>query len=729
MKKAPILLVFGAFAALFVALYLPALGGKVLAARDLFRIFIPEATLVQEALFEGRLPLWNPYARLGQPLWAMPQAQVTYPLHLALLVVSSPVRVMTLQQLAHVLIAFFGTYLCARRLGAARLGAGIGAIAAALSVLATNLAIVPNMAGAFAWTGFILAAADGLGRAPSPRRAALLSLALSMSLLNASPEALLWQVPLAAVCLVRSRALHRRTIALFVTAGLFALLLCAASLVPAAELFRLSERSADAGSALYWSTWSSEPRTLLTFASLGADLPRGDYDDTQNLVRTLFLGVPVLSLAALSLLGRRRRWLKVFAAVGLLFTVLSLGGFLGPFGAVLGLPPFSFFRYPVKYALGGAFVLCVLASLGVTRLQSVLRRSPSARGRLVHTMAPIAGALLATLFLLAMLGKAERAPLIGLGLATATVLALLIVWTHSRRVALGTFAIFFAELLVAHALDGGQAWFDAAELQKPSPLAALLRQHGVVRISTEVDLEGPPDEARDHRFVERSRQILAPMRFIEEHLHGVDGQGAPILKAYAQLHRRDDFASHVVARAELDPGPNFKPIARHEDLVIYEHLHARPRVFISHHAQTVSSAESSARREEREVRTGQRVLLAEGGVPIAAAGCTTSMARVREESPETLFLEVDACAEGYLVVADMDYPGWSATVDGEGAPIIQANGFMRAVKVPPGRHEVRFSFGSPSVRVGLTGSAIGLFAVGAALFWPPPSRRKHSAQP
>ncbi len=53
-----------------------------------------------------------------------------------------------------------------------------------------------------------------------------------------------------------------------------------------------------------------------------------------------------------------------------------------------------------------------------------------------------------------------------------------------------------------------------------------------------------------------------------------------------------------------------------------------------------------------------------------------------------------------LVFTDADYPGWTATVDGEREAILHANGAFKAVEVPAGSHRVRFEFRPMSVYAG-----------------------------
>jgi uncharacterized membrane protein YfhO len=43
-------------------------------------------------------------------------------------------------------------------------------------------------------------------------------------------------------------------------------------------------------------------------------------------------------------------------------------------------------------------------------------------------------------------------------------------------------------------------------------------------------------------------------------------------------------------------------------------------------------------------------------------------------------------------LSDHYYPGWKAFIDGKPATIYKTNGFLRGVTVPPGTHELIFSY-------------------------------------
>ena len=79
-----------------------------------------------------------------------------------------------------------------------------------------------------------------------------------------------------------------------------------------------------------------------------------------------------------------------------------------------------------------------------------------------------------------------------------------------------------------------------------------------------------------------------------------------------------------------------------------------------------------------------------------------------------MVIEAEAPEDGFLLLADTFYPGWTAQVDGMPAPIYRANISVRAVQLPKGRHEIRFEYSAPGFSRGLL---ITLLAVASLLIW------------
>ena len=76
-------------------------------------------------------------------------------------------------------------------------------------------------------------------------------------------------------------------------------------------------------------------------------------------------------------------------------------------------------------------------------------------------------------------------------------------------------------------------------------------------------------------------------------------------------------------------------------------------------------------------------------------------ARIVEDLPERVVVETDAATPAYLVLSDTFDPGWSATVDGQPAPIRPAYVAFRAVYLPQGKHTVVFTYRPAGFELGL----------------------------
>jgi hypothetical protein len=75
---------------------------------------------------------------------------------------------------------------------------------------------------------------------------------------------------------------------------------------------------------------------------------------------------------------------------------------------------------------------------------------------------------------------------------------------------------------------------------------------------------------------------------------------------------------------------------------------------------------------------------------------------------ERMVVRTNARYPALLVVADLDYPGWKATIDGSPAPVLRANGLVRAVPVPEGAHSVTLTFAPDSFFTGLRRTLVSL---------------------
>jgi len=155
------------------------------------------------------------------------------------------------------------------------------------------------------------------------------------------------------------------------------------------------------------------------------------------------------------------------------------------------------------------------------------------------------------------------------------------------------------------------------------------------------------------------------------------------------------------------------------DVKIYEVLDALPRAFVVHRAQVIADDDAAiAVMRNPSFDPGEKVILAEGR-EIDTVPFTKPTVTITTCDPEAVTMQAVLQAEGYLVLSDTWYPGWTATVDGQPARVERANVNSRAVYLEAGTHEVRFVYAPSSYRVGMAISAAAAVAIvavaGAAL--------------
>lgn len=112
--------------------------------------------------------------------------------------------------------------------------------------------------------------------------------------------------------------------------------------------------------------------------------------------------------------------------------------------------------------------------------------------------------------------------------------------------------------------------------------------------------------------------------------------------------------------------------------------------------------------------------------PVAEASSTVLDAR--RDGAGRWEVHASGAKPSVVVVTEAWFPGWTVTVDGAEAPLLQADGAFLGVAVGPGEHDIAFAYEVPaSVTVGRLITLVTLFAAGflvLAPWW----RRRRKAQ-
>ena len=154
---------------------------------------------------------------------------------------------------------------------------------------------------------------------------------------------------------------------------------------------------------------------------------------------------------------------------------------------------------------------------------------------------------------------------------------------------------------------------------------------------------------------------------------------------------------------------------------VYENRQAFPRAFVVSEAAPLPGRASVL--DALKATDLRRRVLLEDYTPRSEAAAPQGAFRsaaIRGYQPNRVVIDVEDGPAGFLVLADVWFPGWTCTVDGQPMPIYRADFLFRAVELPAGAHEVVFAFQPASYRWGkiVSLAALGLVALGAfAMFF------------
>ncbi len=179
--------------------------------------------------------------------------------------------------------------------------------------------------------------------------------------------------------------------------------------------------------------------------------------------------------------------------------------------------------------------------------------------------------------------------------------------------------------------------------------------------------------------------------------------------------------------------PQYKPVFRDAESVVYQNTAALPRAYVVTRAiERTASNSILADMLERSFDPHEEVLLEDpaqagfqagaqspGRVPaLASQRPLFRPAQVSEPSAQDTLVDYDAPESGYLVLTDSYYPGWQAYLDGKVVPVYRANYLFRAVRAPAGKHQVQFRYEPPLLELGLKVSVATLLGLAALVAVP-----------
>jgi len=647
-----------------------------------------------ERLAAGELPLWNPEACSGIPFLGTLQTAVFYPgTWLALLVPAER--------------ALPALGLLFRAWGCGWSGASAGGLLFAFACcLATTM--WPPAIATVCWIPWLLLCVERLARGPSVGWWIGLVAGCGLQVLAGFPQYLIYGyylvAPFAVLRLAEQRWRHGvawgdvgRRAAVLLVAPVLGLGLAAVQVAPTAELVSHSVRAErlTPQEVHYLEPWGFRTSDEILAGAFDPTPGANDFGYS----RTGYVGTATLLLMAVALVARRRErlpWLLlIIGGIALLLSDGYRGSMPGLYATYAELPLMGGLRTPERQRLVTAFAAVALAALGFATLEGA--RSRRERRVLSAVCVLAAGGVAFGMVSRTAAAEAWRP-------ALALALCLGVLWSGSARlraVAAALLALFIAVDVVlatpgraalrqipTHVVERYHTW---GRLLPPKTLAAARERVGDGRLELWKYLPfvgaGPTGGVR--RISCYEPLVPAQWAAVHERLTGERARGGTLRFEPNRFPALLDVTS---VRGVIAPG-------RENRELFVENEDALPRAYFIGRYR-VASREEALDHIALDDFDFREVVLLERAPGLALSDAALVPARIVEDHPERVAVQVNAPGPGLLVLTDTHYAGWEARVDGEPAEILLANGLQRAVTLRGGEHLVVFEYHPLSLRVG-----------------------------
>ncbi|MEE2657825.1 MAG: YfhO family protein [Candidatus Latescibacterota bacterium] len=729
-----------------------AIAGGAFFVQDVMVQNYPFRHLYHDALAAGCLPLWTPHINCGFPLFAEGQAGALYPLNLLLGVVADPVAAITWIVVGHLALAGVLMYGFLRSLQAHPAAALTSAMVYSLGGYIVVRAMSTNFVTSYAWTPLLLLLVEANCGLPK-RRFWLIAPIVALQLLGGHPQAAVYSAMAVGGYAVlrgiqmRSLQLPMQTIAaLALGVGI-----AAVQLAPTFELAQHSLRARGVGYQQFVNMSLPPERLISLFLPdyFGNSASGTYWGQAEGFFIQLcpYLGSAAIPLIAIAVIEARTAAGSCLAMIAVIGLVLSLGEYTGLFDVLYQVPLLRQFRIPTRFLLWWALGGAALCGLGVHRL---LDANPLGRPWWLACL--VAGGATAVVVFCALQGDAVALPgwwsiyrsdlLVGFGwlAAALTLLSVLSLPSVRHRLAYRGVVCVSIPLLMFGDLHAFGSTFNGvipAQVYTHTPETAKaifaddeIRSHGEpgempiasrVRVASFVT-----ESSSSYNWHQGWRNDTAAYRAYPQTLRMYTGAlyGLPnTLPGWSPLHmeRHSQLArfqpgllaqtgtNYIISHRSVTSGAVEQIAAEPE--YVYHHAPALPRAYTVPNAVIVPEAGERLRRMSRRDHNPRQMVVLESdpGVPLTGSRAFAP-ARIVEYSDTRVVIELDdrQAGEGFLVLLDTYYPGWTATVDGMPTEILAANHVFRAVAVDEGNRQVAFDYTSNLLMLGTAVSLLTL---------------------
>ncbi|MBW8011440.1 MAG: YfhO family protein [Chloroflexi bacterium] len=715
--------------------------------------FVPWWMQAWKTILAGDLPLWNPLNGMGAPLLANYQSALLYPptwlyfLLAALGGVGALAWGQALLIALHLAWSGMGMASVARRLGWGELSQVVSGLAFGLSGYLVARAHFLSINMAAAWLPWILLAAYDLAAEKTGNKGIFkLALLIGLQLLAGHAQIAWYTLLLASVWAAfwgwqSDHWQGLKNIGLRFSASVaLGFALAAVQLLPTSEYLLQSQRAAavEFDYAMVYSFWPWRFLTLLAPNFFGSPVS-GDHWGYQTFWEdAVYIGLLPLLLALAAVFRRvktrihaRITWFMVGVAV--IAFALALGDNT-PFYPWLyrNIPTFDLFQAPARFTIWAVFALALLAGLGVEGW-----RRPQGWalywGRLgtAGAFSVLLGAGLGWyLFSNSSGNMGEAKPTIFPALALAGLIGVgigiinLIAPAKDQALPSKKWVWMVVVLVSIDMLAAGWGLNPGTDLSlyTASPantdeIRDLAGSHRIY-ISQEQEFDLKYERFLSYETFEleeawlNMRAVLLPNSNLLDGISSANNFDPFIPGRYARwMKKLDNTSAQIQAQMltrmdvavveHIDPDRAFG--VRFDQIGGGARLRWLPCAQFAQDGDAALDFILSGELDPQEIV----VLEAEGSEISPCNNSQDVEVRLLAEGANFVTAKVEALQDGWLVLADVWYPGWVVKVDGESGTLLRADYLFRGVEVPAGSHTVEFIYRPTSFYFG---ASIGIIA-------------------
>ncbi len=699
-------------------------------SQDIISIFSQEKNLFQDSIkTSGAFPFWNPYIFSGSPFLGNPTSAMFYPINLLFLIFPVDSVFSYVFMIDTILIGVF-TYLFAKSIKLDNFSSFLSAITIMFSGPILTLIFPGHLVNfdTFIWFPLILLIYEKAIKKQKIIYAIIVAFPIALTLFAGASQIAVFSLLSAFIYFslrtitnlpkINKSLYLRKTFVIFFLSIIIGFLLAAIQIIPTSEFSKLSARS-DGLNYGFASDFSLHPKQVISFIfpyffgnpANGTYWGKGNFWSLNG-----YIGILPLLLTAIALLIKPKRLSIIFLILGLFALLFSFGkySFVFPFFFKY-VPQFDSFRAPARFLYVYVFSFSILAGIGVNSFIQKTSISKKYLSKIFIAILTTSIIFLITSILLIFnknLQIYEKYILNNSYAVGINHLRLYFQFTNDIimfSLVLLIFAIslflriknkkstnIFKTLLILIILS--DLWFFSSKFISVRKINEVYTIPNLIRIIK--------NDKESFRIFDKKNLYLPVTE--RNKIENITGVHSLYIKDYRDFvwaigdHENKPYESffqikkiqHTIFLNLL----NVKYIIENNELI--KNADFLPRAYVVPNAIILPKQEIFSKLKNKDFDPKKQIILQKNpGVNLTNFSSFKEV-KIYHKEPNKIKLKTSLDAPGFLVLSEIDYPGWKAYDNDKELEIFNADYILRSVYLTKGSHKISFTYEPTSYTVG-----------------------------